>query len=111
MPCNWPALKGRDEPFEAAATFRGGQRLVISPLQGLLPENEGVSFATLLARPFRARSSRLSNFCLPSCVAGTGNWPKTRTTGLGFHPFLSPTPRPVAVTPVPHQRENGLRDR
>ncbi|MGD0128846.1 MAG: hypothetical protein ABSF46_26125 [Terriglobia bacterium] len=42
MPCNWPALKGRDEPFEAAATFRGGQRLVISPLQGLLPENNAV---------------------------------------------------------------------
>jgi hypothetical protein len=46
MPCNWPALKGRTEPFEAAATFRRGQRLVISPLQGLLPENEGVSVAT-----------------------------------------------------------------
>jgi hypothetical protein len=42
MPRNWPALKGRDEPFEAAATFRGGQRLVISPLQGLLPENNAV---------------------------------------------------------------------
>jgi len=40
MPRNGPALKGRDEPFEAAeATVRGGPRLVISPLQGLLPEN------------------------------------------------------------------------
>ena len=28
------------------ATFRRGQRLVISPLQGLLPEKDGVSFAT-----------------------------------------------------------------
>jgi hypothetical protein len=39
MPRNWPALKGRDKPLDAAeATVRGGQRLVISPLQGLLPE-------------------------------------------------------------------------
>jgi hypothetical protein len=63
LPRNLPALKGRDEPFELAeATFRGGQGLVISPLQGLLPKNDGVSFATqawaLLARPFRARSRR-----------------------------------------------------
>jgi hypothetical protein len=61
MPPKLPALKGRDEPLEAAeATFHRGPRLVISPLQGFLPENEGVSFATqawaLLARPFRARS-------------------------------------------------------
>jgi len=48
MPRNGSGLKGRDEPFEAAqATLRAGQRLVISPLQGLLPENEGVWFATL----------------------------------------------------------------
>jgi hypothetical protein len=47
MPRHWPALKGRDEPLEASeATLRGGQRLVISPLQGLLPKNNGVSFAT-----------------------------------------------------------------
>jgi len=47
MPRNWPALKGRDEPLEALeSTVRGGQRLVISPLQGLLPEKDGVSFAT-----------------------------------------------------------------
>jgi len=47
MPRHWPALKGRDEPFEAAeGTFRGGQRLVISTLQGLLPKNDGVSFST-----------------------------------------------------------------
>ncbi len=47
MPRNLPALKGRDEPCESAeATFCGGQRLVISPLQGLLPENGGVSVAT-----------------------------------------------------------------
>jgi hypothetical protein len=45
MPRKWPALKGRDERFESAeTTFRGGPRLVISPLQGLLPENGGVSF-------------------------------------------------------------------
>jgi hypothetical protein len=42
VPRDTPALKGRDEPLEAAeATFRGGQRLVISPLQGLLPERMG----------------------------------------------------------------------
>jgi hypothetical protein len=47
VPRNLSALKERDEPFEAAqATFRGGQRLVMSPLQGLLTENHGVSFAT-----------------------------------------------------------------
>ena len=42
MPRNWPALKGRDEPLDTSeATVRGGQRLVISPLQGLLPERMG----------------------------------------------------------------------
>jgi len=47
MARNLPALKGRDKPLEAAeATFRRGQRLVVSPLQGLLPENDGGSFAT-----------------------------------------------------------------
>ena len=47
MPRNLPALKGRDDTIEAAAaTFRGGQRQVISPLQGLLPAIEGVSVAT-----------------------------------------------------------------
>jgi hypothetical protein len=47
MPRNWPALKGRDDPLEAAeAMFGGDQRLVISPLQGLLPENDGASVAT-----------------------------------------------------------------
>jgi len=49
MPRNWPALKGRDEPLEA--TVRGAQRLVISPLQGLLPEKDGVSFATQAVGP------------------------------------------------------------
>ena len=39
MPRNWPALKGRDKPLDTSeATVRGGQRLVISPLQGLLAE-------------------------------------------------------------------------
>jgi hypothetical protein len=39
VPRDSPALKGHDQPLEAAeATFREGQRLVISPLQGLLPE-------------------------------------------------------------------------
>ena len=67
MPRKWPALKGRDERFESAeTTFRGGPRLVISPLQGLLPENEGVSFATLLARPFRARSIRNQESTTPN---------------------------------------------
>jgi hypothetical protein len=52
MPLNWPALKGRDVPLEAAeATFRGGQRLVISPWQGLLSETDGVSFATQAVGP------------------------------------------------------------
>jgi len=52
MPRNLPALKGRDEPLEAAeATVRGGQRLIISPLQGLLAENDGVSVATQAAGP------------------------------------------------------------
>ena len=52
MPRNWPALKGRDEPLEALeSTVRGGQRLVISPLQGLLPEKDGVSFATQAVGP------------------------------------------------------------
>jgi hypothetical protein len=47
MPRNWLALKGRHEALDAAeVTVRGGQRLVISPLQGLLPEKDGVSFAT-----------------------------------------------------------------
>ena len=42
MPRNLPALKGRDKSLEAAeATFRGGRCLVISPLQGLLPERMG----------------------------------------------------------------------
>jgi hypothetical protein len=61
MPRNWPALKGRDEPCETPqATFRAVQRLVISPLQGLLPQKDELCFETqawaLLARPFRARS-------------------------------------------------------
>ena len=52
IPRDLPALKGRDEPFGAAeATVRGGQCLVISPLQGLLPENDGVSFATQAVGP------------------------------------------------------------
>ena len=47
MPRDSPALKGRDEPLEAAeATVRGGQRLVISPLQGLLPQKDGLCFET-----------------------------------------------------------------
>jgi hypothetical protein len=47
MPRHGLALQGRDEPLETVqATFRGGQRWVISPLQGLLPDNEGVWFAT-----------------------------------------------------------------
>ena len=47
MPRHGLALQGRDEPLETVqATFRGGQRWVISPLQGLLPEHEGVWFAT-----------------------------------------------------------------
>ena len=52
MPRNWPALKGRDQAFEATeATFRGGQRPVSSPLQGLLPGNDGVSVATQAVGP------------------------------------------------------------
>jgi len=47
LPRHSPALKGRDNPLEAAeATPRGNQRLVISPLQGLLAEKEGVSLET-----------------------------------------------------------------
>jgi hypothetical protein len=47
MPRNWPALKGRDKPLDTSeATVRGGQRLVIPPLQGLIQEKNGVSFAT-----------------------------------------------------------------
>jgi hypothetical protein len=47
MPRHGLALQGRDKPLETLeATFRGGQRWVISPLQGLLPEHEGVWFAT-----------------------------------------------------------------
>ncbi|MGD0128251.1 MAG: hypothetical protein ABSF46_23050 [Terriglobia bacterium] len=47
VPRDSPALKGRDEPLEAAeATVRGGQRLVISPLQGLLPQKDRLSFET-----------------------------------------------------------------
>jgi hypothetical protein len=47
MPRHGLALQGRDEPLETLeATFRGGQRLLISPLQGLLPDNDGVWFAT-----------------------------------------------------------------
>ena len=52
MPRQGPALKGRDEPIETPeVTVRGGQRPVISPLQGLLPEKDGVSFATQAAGP------------------------------------------------------------
>jgi len=52
MPRNWLALKGRDELLEAAeAAVRSGQCLVISPLQGLLPENEGVSFEAQAVGP------------------------------------------------------------
>jgi len=47
VPRDSPALKGRDEPLDAAeATVRGGQRLVISPLQGLLPQKDGLCFKT-----------------------------------------------------------------
>ncbi|MGA2072407.1 MAG: hypothetical protein ABSH52_02795 [Terriglobia bacterium] len=47
MPRDSPALKGRDKPLDAAeATVRGGQRLVISPLQGLLPQKDGLCFET-----------------------------------------------------------------
>jgi len=63
MPRNWLALKGHDEPLDAAeVTVGGGRHLLISPLQGLLPEKEGVCFETqavgraLLDRPFGARS-------------------------------------------------------
>jgi hypothetical protein len=47
MPCNLRALKGRDKPLDMAeATGRGGQLLVISPLQGLLRGKDGALFAT-----------------------------------------------------------------
>jgi hypothetical protein len=42
MPRDGLALKGRDEPLDAAeVTVRGGRRLVISPLQGLLQSGIG----------------------------------------------------------------------
>jgi len=47
VPRDSPALKGREEPLDLAeAPVRGGPRLVISALQGLLPEKDGLCFET-----------------------------------------------------------------
>jgi len=43
MPPDCLALKGREKPVDAGAE---GQRLVISPFQGLLPVEDRVSFET-----------------------------------------------------------------